>query len=172
VGVGNDVIVLSDNEMTRGAADVDAVIRIGGVAENALVLLVEGVHQAPCERDGVAQARSLGRRIRVPPGAASRGLAFAADDVEPVRFSEVRVGALVIGRLQHAVIDVADREVRDGVAGGLEEDHRVVASGDDAAAEFDAHPPAERLQVEHALGHRHSHEKGADGIAAQRSLLP
>jgi hypothetical protein len=67
---------------------------------------------------------------------------------------QVWVRALVVGRLQHALVDVADREVGNGVAGGLEEDHRLVASGDDAAAELDAHPPAERLQVEHALGHR------------------
>jgi hypothetical protein len=89
VGVCKDPIVLSSDNVTGGAADVDAVIGVGGEAENALVLFVERVHRVPCERDGVAQCRSLCRRVHVPPGAALHGLPVAADDVEPFRFAEV-----------------------------------------------------------------------------------
>jgi hypothetical protein len=49
VGVCDDPIVLSHNEVPEGAADVDAVIGVGGVAENALVLFVEGVHRVTCD---------------------------------------------------------------------------------------------------------------------------
>jgi hypothetical protein len=50
MGVSNDLVVLPDEEMTGGAADVDAVIRVRGVADDPLVLLVEGVHRTPRER--------------------------------------------------------------------------------------------------------------------------
>ena len=37
----------------RAAADVDAVVGVGGVPEDLLVLFVEGVHRAPREGDRV-----------------------------------------------------------------------------------------------------------------------
>ena len=73
------------------AADVDAVIGVGGVAEDALVLLVERVHSAPCERDRVTQRCCLRGRLDMLPGGASRDLTVAADDVEPPRLPEIRV---------------------------------------------------------------------------------
>ena len=53
------------------------------------VLLVEGVHRPPCERDEVAQCRALRGRVDVLPRAAASDVALAANDVEPFRFAEV-----------------------------------------------------------------------------------
>jgi len=78
----------------------------------------------------------------VLPGAAARDVAIAANHVEPLRFAEVRVLGPVVRGLEDAAGDVAEREIGDRVATWLEEEHGVVASGDDAPTEFDAHPPA------------------------------
>jgi hypothetical protein len=142
------------------------------VAENPLVLFVEGVHQAPREGDRVAQRRCLRRRVDVLPRAPIRDPALAAGDGEPSRLAEVLVRALAVAGPQYAGGDVADREVCNRIAGRLEQEHRVVASGDNAPAEFDAHSPTERLEVEHPFGHRRCGEKRPIGIAAQRPLLP
>jgi hypothetical protein len=163
---------VSHDEVTGGASDVDPMIRVGRVAENPLVLFVESVHQAPREGDRVAQRRCLRRRVDVLPGAPFGDLALAAGDGEPFRPAEVLVRALAVAVPQHTGGDVADREVGNRIAGRLEQEHRVVASGDDVAAELDAHPPAERLEVEHPFGHRRGGEKRSDGIPAQRPLLP
>src|SRR5262249_39746960 len=168
----DEMVGVTNYEVSRGAADVDAMVRVGGVAEDALVLLVEGVHRAPRERDRVAQRAGLRWRVDVLPGAALGDLAVAADDVEPVRRAEIRVSALMVGGLQHTLLDVADREVGDGIPGRLEEDQRAVASGDLAAAEPDTHPTPERLEVEHPLRHRHCRDERPVRVAAERPLLP
>jgi hypothetical protein len=95
--VRHELIAVPDDEMAGGAEDVDAVIGIGSVAEDALVLFIERIHRAPCERHGVvAQRASRRRRLDMLPGAALGGLTVAADDVEPSRLPEIRVAALVV----------------------------------------------------------------------------
>jgi len=71
--------------MSRAASDVDAVVGIGRVAENAILLLVEGVHRAPRESDCLAQCVRLRRRVDVLPGGAGRALPVVADHIEPSR---------------------------------------------------------------------------------------
>jgi hypothetical protein len=68
VGVCDDLVFVSHDEVAGAASDVDAVIGVGGVAEDALVLFIKGVHHAPGEREGVAQCRS--------PAGAGRGAAM------------------------------------------------------------------------------------------------
>ena len=53
VRVRDDLVAVADDEMARAAADVDAVLGVGGVPEDLLVLFVEGVHRAPREGDRV-----------------------------------------------------------------------------------------------------------------------
>jgi hypothetical protein len=53
VRVRDDLVAVADDEMARAAADVDAVVGVGGVPEDPLVLFVEGVHRAPREGDRV-----------------------------------------------------------------------------------------------------------------------
>jgi len=80
--------------------------------------------------------------------------------------------ALVVRPLQRGLVDVTNRKVGNRIASGLEQDHRLVASRDDAALKLDTHPSAQRLHVKHPLGHRRSCEKRPIGIASQRPLLP
>lgn len=151
-------------------ADVDAVVGIGGVPEDAVVFLVEGLHASPRERDLVAQnGRMVGER-GVLPGAAVR-LSCASDDLEPDGLAEVGVVAGVVGRPECSWGDVADREVRDGVAARLEEQDRVVALHHGAAAQHSAHPPPQRLGVQHLL-RQPGHQELSAPVTAEWSLLP
>jgi hypothetical protein len=83
----------------------------------------------------------------------------------------VAVLAAVIGRPKRAVGEVGEREVRDRVAPGLEEQDGVVALHHDATAELGAQPAPERLCVQHPLRHGRNQELPV-GVAAQRPLLP
>ena len=156
--------------MARGAADVDPVVGVGGVAEDALVLLVEAVHRPPRERDVVVEHRRVRGERDVLPGGAGRP-ARVARHLEPGGLAEVAVLAAVLDRLQRAFREVRAREVRDRVAAGLEEQDGVVALHDRAAAELGAQAAPQRLGVEHPLRHRGRQELSV-GVAAERPLLP
>ena len=118
--------------MPGAAADVDAVVRVGGVAEDALVLLVEGVHRAPRDGHLALQDRGVPGERDVLPGRAG-GAARVAGDLEPGGLAELRMLGAALDRHERAVGEVADREVGDGVAAGLEEQDGVVALHDGAA---------------------------------------
>jgi hypothetical protein len=45
---------VGDDQMAGALADVDAVVGVGGVPDDALVLLVERIHRSPGEGDPVA----------------------------------------------------------------------------------------------------------------------
>ena len=170
IRVGDDPVAGAHHETAGGSADVDAVVGVGGMPEDAVVLLVEAVHRAPRQRDLVAEhGRVCGQRD-VLPGAA-RGLAGAADHLEPCGVAEVAMLAAVIARPERALGEVGEREVRDRVATGLEEQDGIVALHHGAAAEHGAQPAPQRLGVEQALRHPRSQEPPA-GVAAQRPLLP
>ena len=145
-------------------------VGVGGVAEDALVLLVEAVHRPPRQRDlAVEHGRVLGER-HVLPGA-TVGLRVSPATSNQAVSPRSRCAAAMVARLQRAVGEVGEREVGDRVAAGLEQQHGVVALDDRAAAELGAQPAPQRLGVEHALRHP-GHEELAVGVAAQRPLLP
>jgi hypothetical protein len=50
-GLGDDLGALTDFQVAAGLADVDAVVAVGGVTDDPLVFLVEGVHGPPRESD-------------------------------------------------------------------------------------------------------------------------
>jgi hypothetical protein len=154
----------------REAAHVDAVVRVGGVAEDALVLLVEPVHRPP-GRSGLAlQDRGMGGERDVLPGAPGR-VPVAAHDLEPHGLAQVGVHAAVVCRPQRAIGEVLDREVGDRVAARLEEQDGVVALHHGLSTELGAHVPPQWLGVQDALRHPGDQELPG-GIAAERPLLP
>jgi hypothetical protein len=146
------------------------VVRVGGVAENAVVLLIERVHRPPRERDLAVEHRRVLGKGDVLPGTA-RCPAHATDDLEPGGLAEVAVLAAVIGRSERAVGQVGKREVRDRVAAGLEEQHGVVALHHSAAAKLGTQPAPQRLGVQHSFRHA-GHQELPVGVAAQRPSLP
>jgi len=151
-------------------ADVDAVVGVGGVTEDAVVLLVEGVHRVPRQRHLAPQdGRVVGERD-VLPGATS-GMARAADDLVPRGLAKLGMLSAAVGWPERTIGEVGDREVRDGVAARLEEQDGVVALDHGPAIQLRAHPTPQRLGVEHALRHAGNQELPI-GVATQRPLLP
>src|SRR6516162_4074267 len=79
-----------------GSADVDAVVTIGGMAEDSFVLFVEGVYGPPSERDPLSQFACVGGQVYVLPRR-SRGVLPTRLGSVPGRKPEVGVpgGVLV-----------------------------------------------------------------------------
>jgi hypothetical protein len=169
-GVRDDAIAGADHEVARAVTDVNAVVGVGRVTEDAVVLLVERVHRGPRQRDLAAQDRRVVGERDVLPGAA-RGPARLTDDLEPGGLAELWVLGAALGGTERALGEGGDREVGHRVAARLEEHDRVVALDHGAAAELRAHPPAQRLGVQHVLGQTGQQELPV-GVAAQRPLLP
>ena len=169
-GLGDAPDRARDDEVTRGVPDVDAVVRVRGVAEYAVVLLVEAVHPPPGECDLALENRRMAGERDVLPGPATRAPG-TADHLEPSGLAELGVGAAVIGRPQRSLGEVTDREVRDRVAAGLEQQHGIVALHYGAPAELGAHTAPQRLGVQHALRDA-CHEELSVGVAAEWPLLP
>jgi hypothetical protein len=170
-GVGDDQVTAAYGEVPAGLPDVDPVIHVGGVADDPLVFLVEGVHRPPRERDPPLQLAGVSGQVGVLPGRPLLAR-LAGPDREPGGRAEVLVPGRVLGGLEHAVGDVAEREVGHRVATGLVQQHDVFAIGDPRVREPDPHAPAQRLGVEQSFGKRVRDQEPADRSRCERSLLP
>src|SRR5260370_6290726 len=73
-GIGDDAVMMSDHEVTRGLADIDAVVAVGGMAHDPFVFFVEGVHGGPGERDPSLQVARVGGQLDVLPRPSRRAL--------------------------------------------------------------------------------------------------
>ena len=49
--IGDDAVTLADQEAPGGLTDVDAVIAVGGMAEDSFVFFIKGLHCSPGECD-------------------------------------------------------------------------------------------------------------------------
>src|SRR6266852_6397369 len=65
--IGNDVVTMADYEMAGCLADVDAVVAVGGMAHDAFVLFVEGLHGRPGECNPSPQVARVRRQVDVSP---------------------------------------------------------------------------------------------------------
>ena len=157
--------------MARGLANIDAVVRVGGVADNAFVLLVEGVHRSPGKRDPVAQHAGMVGQGGVLPGRVV-GVRVSDPCAEPRGIAEVAVLGLPTLAGEDTRADVGGREICDRVAAGFVEEDDILAVGDPLAGELHAHPSAQRLGEEQSLRERLGGEEAPHRGAAQRALLP
>ena len=90
--VGDGRSCRADDEVARARADIDAVVVVGGVSENAFVFFVEAVHRTPCERDVPGEHRCVLGQVCVGPGCPF-GAAAGAGHGEPPSRAEVAVGS-------------------------------------------------------------------------------
>ncbi len=134
MAVGDDASALADDEVARGPPDVVAVIGVGGVPDDALVLFVERVHRPPGERDPALEDRGVGGEIDVLPRGALGDRATGPDD-EPRGGPEVAVPGVVAHHLERAGREIGEGEVGHRIAAGLVEQHDVLAVGDPLPAE-------------------------------------
>src|SRR5262249_12726272 len=67
LGIGDDAVAMANHEPPRSLADVDAVVAVGGMADDPFVLFVEGVHGRPGERDACLQLARVSGQLDVLP---------------------------------------------------------------------------------------------------------
>src|SRR6266849_5152679 len=125
---------MSNHEIARGLANVDAVIAVGGMAHDSLVLFVEGVHGRPCERNPSLQLLCVGGQAGVLPCPSRRTLVARTHGV-PGSEAEVAVLRGMAGEFQSAWSDVGFLEVGHGVVARFEEQDDVFGIGDPSSAE-------------------------------------
>src|SRR5215470_3049374 len=162
---------MADHEATRGLADINAVVAVGGMAQDPFVLFIESVHGRPGERHSCLQFACVGRQVDVLPCSA-RHASPAGLDLVPGREPEVGVLCGVLRALQRALSDIALRKIGHWITAGLEEHENVLAIGDPHFGEQHPHTPAEPLYVQQSLGQWFGHEKPADRTRREGTLLP
>jgi len=170
-GVGDDPAAVTDNEVAAGLADVDAVVGIGGVADDPLVLLVEGVHGPPRERHPPLQFAGVAGQVGVLPCHARPAVLAGADGV-PGGKAEVTVPGGVLAGLQHAIGDIRDREVGHRVTARLVQQHDVFAVGDPCPTEPDPHATAQWLGEQQPFRETVGDQEPANRSFGKWSLLP
>jgi hypothetical protein len=106
--VGDRLSCYAHDEVAGARADVDAVIVVGGVSENAVVFFVEAVHRPPRERDVLGEHRCVPGQVCVGPGGPF-GVAPGAGDGEPLSRAEVAVGGGAVCGYQDLRCHVLDR---------------------------------------------------------------
>src|SRR5262249_16993580 len=160
-GVGDSAVMMADHEVTRGLANVDAVVVVSGMACDSFVFLVESIHGLPGERYPSLQLARVCGQTRVLPRPSRRDV-LARPDRIPGREPEVGVPGGMVGAFQRVQRDLGLREIRDRVAARFEEQEDLLAIGDPGSPEAHAHAPTQRLDVQQSLGQRFGHEKPAD----------
>jgi len=170
-GISDGVVTVSNDEIAGGLANVDAVIAVGGVAQDSFVFFEEGIHGRPGEGDALLQFNRVGRQFDVLPGALRSALSAGLDGV-PGSEPEVAVAGAVFGALEGARSDAGFRKVGYRIAAGLEEDDGVLCFGDPGSTEADAHAPAKRFDIQQPVGQRLRQEESADRSRRERTLLP
>src|SRR5262245_23189834 len=94
--IGDYAVMMADYKVTGGLANVDAVVAIGGMAQNPFVFFVEGVHRRPSERYAPLQYLRIGWQLCVLPRSSWRGFLIRLDDV-PGSEAEVCVRGGMLG---------------------------------------------------------------------------
>jgi hypothetical protein len=169
--VRDQLVAVPDDQTAAGPADVDPVVRVGGVADDPVIFLVEGVHRPPAERDPFLQLARVVGQFGVLPGRPVLAPLPGPDGVPGGR-PEVPVLGGVHGGRQHVGKYVAEGEVGDRVVTWLVQQHDVLAVGNPGVTEPDPHPPPERFGEQQSLRQRSGDQKPADRARRERSLLP
>src|SRR5262245_37400629 len=152
---------MEDYELTGCPADVDAVVAVGGMAQDPFVLFVERIHGVPGECNACLQLARVRGQVDVSPCSSGRAVLACLDGI-PGCEPKIGMVARMFGPLENVWRYVSLREVGHRIAAGLEEQEDILAIGDPGPPETHAHPPTQRLNVQQALGYRIGHEKPAD----------
>ena len=89
---------MANDQATGGLADVDAMVAVGGMADDAFVFLVEGIHGWPRKGDPCLQPLRVVGQLDVLPRPSLGALLSPLDGV-PGREPQVAVPGGVLGPL-------------------------------------------------------------------------
>ncbi|MFM0694639.1 hypothetical protein PQQ64_20400 [Paraburkholderia graminis] len=135
------------DQLPRSLPDIDAVVWIGRMADDPLVLFVERIHRSPGERNASLKFARVVRQSRVLPcGALCNPLASAHR--EPGARPEVGVLACTLRWFQGVRHDVGFPKIGHGISARFKQKHYVFSIGDPGTAEVHAHSPPHRFDVQ------------------------
>jgi len=130
------------------------------VTDDAFVLLVEGVHRSPGERDTIAQlAGVVGQACVLPSGV--NDVLIAYGNRKPTGVAEVTVLRGSVLADENARANVADWKVSDRIAAWLVEQQHFFAVSDPFAGQLDAKPSAKALHEQQSIWKRFRGEEAA-----------
>jgi hypothetical protein len=153
---------MTDHEVAGGLANVDAVIRVSGMAKDSFVFFVESIHGPPGERDARLQFARVGGQTDVLPRPSRRDVLLVSPDAVPGREPEVGVQGSMLGAFQDVWRNVGLREVGHRIAARFEEHEDILAVGDPDSPKAHTHASTQPLDVQQSLGQRLGHEEPAD----------
>ena len=148
LGIGDDPVALADYEVSRGLANVDAMVGIRGMAEDTLVFFVEGVHGPPGERNVSLQFAGVRGQAGVMPRPSRRDVLLVRGDDVPGSEPEIGVLGGVFNAFEDVGRNVGLRKVGYRIAARLEQQEDVLAFGNPLAAEAHAHASTQTLDIQ------------------------
>ena len=135
------------------------------VPDDALVLLVEGVHRAPGERNAAGQRIGVGRQFAVLPGRVV-DVALGAPNAEPGDRAQFGVLGDPVLCGQDPWADIAEREVSDRVPARLVQQRHILAVGYPQVPQPHSHASPQRFGEQQPLRQRFRGEKVSRPIDA------
>lgn len=171
LGAGHHGVLQADFQRAGGVTDVDTVVRVRRVSQDAFVLLVEGVHRPPGEGDAVLERGGVLGRSGEFPGGSFGGPVTRVHGV-PGGFTEILMPGDLVTRDQGLRVHVRAGVVGDGVAARLVQEQHVLAVGDPGPVEPHAHTAAQPLGEQQALRQGFGGEEVSDRARREGPLLP
>lgn len=168
---GHHGVRRTDLQRAGSGADVDAVVRVRRMTEDAFVLLVEGVHRPPGEGDAVLELGGVPGRGGELPGGAFGG-PVARSHGEPRGVAEILMPGHLVALDQGPGVHVRAGEVGDRVAARFVQQQDVLAVGDPLPVEPHAHTAAQALGEQQAPRQGFGGEEVSDRAGRERPLLP
>ena len=144
--VGDGRSCRADDEVAGARADIDAVVVVSGVPEDAFVFFVEAVHRPPCERDVPGEHRCVPGQVYKGPGCPFGAVAGAGDGGPPSR-AEVAVGGDAACGYEYTLFDVLDRHIGDRVVPWFVKQDHLFAVGYPRAVKADSHAAPSRRRT-------------------------
>ena len=141
LSVRDHLAAIANHQMPRCGTDVDAMVEVGGVSDDALVFFVEGVHRAPGEGYSSLEHCSVSSAANILPGGVL-DLTLGGLNREPFHRTEFGVLGSTVFCGQDAGADIGSREVCDRVAARLMQKHDVLAISDPHLPQSHPHPSA------------------------------
>ena len=146
--IGDDPVALADHEIAGGLANVDAVVRVGRMAENSLVFFVKRVHGAPSERDAPLHFARVSWQAGVLPRPSRHDVLLVRSHAIPGGEPKIRVLGRMLGAFQRIWGYVGLRKVSYRIAARFEQQDDILAFGDPTSSQAHPHPPAQALNVQ------------------------
>jgi hypothetical protein len=116
--------------------------RIGGMAHDAFVFLVESIHGPPGKSDQTLQIACMGGQVGVLPRSPRRDVSLVCPNAVPGRGPKIGVLSDMLRAFQHMWRNIGLREIGHRITARLEKQEHPFAIGDPASPKAHAYAAA------------------------------